>query len=178
MRPQFTTDIRFFKNTALFLLATKKQSIVQNRHRSIEKAIPYLTAFGYLVTQKTQVKLFFGGFQHLLIMTPWRKGVFPAAPYIHGGIMIGTTVVTQYEPDTGPQVFEPAHDDVRAALIWTPPIDVKRKAIPPVRYPTMSFEGMPDGSIDFEAVLKEWRKTPKEIPAPTAQFIEGGRIYG
>ena len=92
--------------------------------------------------------------------------------------MIGTTIVTEYEPDIGPQVFEPAHDDGWAALIGTPPIDVKRKAIPPVRYPTRSFEGMADGSINFEAVLKVWRKPEKESEQPVAKFCEGGRIYG
>ena len=151
MKPQFTTDVAFAKgNTTLFLLASKKQSVVQTRHRSIEKAFKALVGFGYLVVQKVQVKRG-GGYQHLLIMKPWRDGVIPAEQYGQSGIRIGTTIVTQYDCIKPPFEFEPAHKDGRAALIYTPPQnDIKRQALAPVRYPWFAFRGMADGSIDFE----------------------------
>jgi hypothetical protein len=141
---------------AVFLFKSKKQKFVQNRYRSIEKNWRTLFNFGYVVDQISQVLPHGGGYQHVLVLTPWRANILPARQYGNGGITVGAVILTEYEPQEK-ALFEPEHDDggyrKRAALIWTPPIDVKRQALAPIRYSRFSFAAEPDGSIDFEHVI-------------------------
>ena len=150
-----TNDIVIGQRRA-FLFKAKKQKFVQNRYRSIEKAWKTLFKFGYVVDQITQVLPHGGGYQHVLVLTPWREDILPATTYGSNGITVGRILRTEYEPQEK-ALFEPEHDDggyrKRAALIWTPPVDVKRQVLAPTRYPHFSFAAEPDGSIDFEHVI-------------------------
>jgi len=149
MKPTIQTNVRFIGDTLALLFETNKQSAVQVRHRSIERITGQLQRFGYVVHQMTTVCKDGSGYKHILIIDPWKEDVYPPVPHGQSGFTIGTTLITEYEPQE-PSVFEPAHSDGRAALIYTPPFDYKRVFIPPVRTLTFSFPGMPDGSIDFD----------------------------
>jgi hypothetical protein len=145
-------DIVIGQRTVI-VLKSKKQKTVQNRYRSIEKFWKSLFRFGYVVGQINHILPYGRGYVHVLVLTPWKAGIFPAISHEDGSITIGTTIKTEYEPQEK-ALFEPEHDDggyrKRAALIWTPPVDVKRQALAPIRYPHFMFKTKPDGSIDFE----------------------------